>query len=537
MELVYLWVEKYKNIHKRGFNFSPQFECDFDDKSLTIKEHNNIPNFFGKNINIMAIVGKNGSGKSSVLECLKMGIDSFLLNDDIQFGADYPNFKKYLLVYRENNEYFNLGNIHIKYKNLINRKDNYDYIKNFVNKNSLYQYQKNQNLLELILQTFYSLNSKHIIFFKPNKIILDFFNGGSDFDIDIVNLSLKDKLINIINSKFQAIQDNLHTIRENISIEEYIELLIKKRTRDLITYEKEIDNLENLLSIEKFINDNFDTIIYTSRDNLFYTIDTPINQKVKFFLLALNKLNILKIYDSKYSETDNETYKNFGINFHSLSSGEKSFLNILLDILYQLQTTNKNITFLIDEPDNSFHPYWQKNFIFELMKTLKSFEVNIKIIITSHSPFLLSDIPKRNIIFLDKEENGNCKVLFHDEVLSKKQTFGANIHTLLSDSFFMEDGLMGEFAKNKIRTIKVAHRYVLHKHKRETLFTQSSKRCRRLLIKRLPKFWQIQKIIGEPFLQKIVKNQLEEIELILLGRYEAIDKEIARLEALKVSMK
>jgi hypothetical protein len=29
MELVYLRVEKYKNIHKQGFNFSPRFRCEF----------------------------------------------------------------------------------------------------------------------------------------------------------------------------------------------------------------------------------------------------------------------------------------------------------------------------------------------------------------------------------------------------------------------------------------------------------------------------------------------------------------------------
>ena len=29
MELVYLWVEEYKNIRNQGFNFSPRFECEF----------------------------------------------------------------------------------------------------------------------------------------------------------------------------------------------------------------------------------------------------------------------------------------------------------------------------------------------------------------------------------------------------------------------------------------------------------------------------------------------------------------------------
>lgn len=29
MELVYLWIEDYKNIQKQGFNFSPNFHVEF----------------------------------------------------------------------------------------------------------------------------------------------------------------------------------------------------------------------------------------------------------------------------------------------------------------------------------------------------------------------------------------------------------------------------------------------------------------------------------------------------------------------------
>lgn len=31
VELVYLWVEDYKNIHQQEFNFSPRFNCTFED--------------------------------------------------------------------------------------------------------------------------------------------------------------------------------------------------------------------------------------------------------------------------------------------------------------------------------------------------------------------------------------------------------------------------------------------------------------------------------------------------------------------------
>ncbi|MFW3371943.1 hypothetical protein ACN9J5_03945 [Aliarcobacter butzleri] len=79
MELVYLWVEEYKNIHKQGFNFSPNFDVKFtpvyEDEQLSDKselkitpKENPLKDFFGDNINITAIVGENGSGKTSILD-------------------------------------------------------------------------------------------------------------------------------------------------------------------------------------------------------------------------------------------------------------------------------------------------------------------------------------------------------------------------------------------------------------------------------------------------------------------------------------
>ena len=43
MELVYLWVENYKNIKEQGFNFSPRFRCEYDKDTseLTIKKNKN----------------------------------------------------------------------------------------------------------------------------------------------------------------------------------------------------------------------------------------------------------------------------------------------------------------------------------------------------------------------------------------------------------------------------------------------------------------------------------------------------------------
>ena len=59
-ELIYLWVEKYKNIENEGFNFSPRFKCEYknDTKVLTIDENKEYASIFPDNINSAYINSK-----------------------------------------------------------------------------------------------------------------------------------------------------------------------------------------------------------------------------------------------------------------------------------------------------------------------------------------------------------------------------------------------------------------------------------------------------------------------------------------------
>jgi predicted ATPase len=233
--------------------------------------------------------------------------------------------------------------------------------------------------------------------------------------------------------------------------------------------------------------------------------------------------------------------KNRGYN--NLSYGEKMILTQLVSIFYKAVTSpRKSILIILDEPDISLHPSWQKKYLNQINHFLSKTNKNIQLLLSTHSPFLLSDIPKQNIIFLDTYKNmdedvkngtqkvGNCKVLKHDEVLDKKQTFGANIHTLLSDSFFMEDGLMGEFAKSKINEIIAFHEETEKKGADIDALTseyQSKK----------DNFWQIQSIVGDEYLKQVLKNHLIEIEKKLLGKDRAKENEIKRTEAYLESLK
>jgi len=161
-----------------------------------------------------------------------------------------------------------------------------------------------------------------------------------------------------------------------------------------------------------------------------------------------------------------------------LSTGEKSLVDMYASIYDYLKRWNgkehmysENCILLLDEPEQGYHPLWKKKFIQAITTTLPElFKINpvvknLQIIFTTHDPLTLSDIPNNNIIYLEKVKKDNTrvtKVLNKKEQTSKK-SFGANINDLLSDSFFIEDSLMGDFAKEKIEeTIKWINKTKLH---------------------------------------------------------------------------
>ncbi len=593
MELVYLWVEDYKNIHKQGFNFSPRFECTFHDEydedgklkencQLEIiekKEDEYIKDFFGENINVTAIVGKNGSGKSTIFEVL-----TFLFLKEIETIGNV------LLLIEQNNQYnvfssFNFRmnndlNLHKKALGEIQEDDIHSiyHSPNFTNgslNNTLELFSTPRNSLHISetfkfpfkttnvrIQTFINL------VFNANRLITIHPSDGKYKKAN--SFSIQEMLFNYNISKTFLILHFLKTFGKrllpfeisnnekiNISIihNEYTYKIFdgKPTKRFFIDIIKEFIESENLekdeegytshgsnreeLNIkrlkkyipakEKFIN-FLSEIIGDEKPTYHDTLELSIG----------NSLKLLELYLELYDINENFPTPFLEWNFKDFSSGEENFMLIFslltsaISTLTYNKTKNKSLNFIImlDEIENNLHPKWQKEIFtymikfFELIQEMYSREYNcqikLHILSASHSPFILSDIPKQNIIFLDKDEKGNCKV-----VDGLSQTFGANIHTLLSDSFFMEDGLMGEFAKGKINKIKRFY----------DIFTkyQDNKKIKKaykwIYLKKRKNFWHIQSIIGEPFLKTVIKNYLDEVENILFDDTKAKEMAIERL--------
>ena len=73
MEVKFLWIEEYGNIKSTGFNFANSDGNHFIYENDSLIVHNNTGFFDGSNYannisSITAICGKNGAGKSSLIE-------------------------------------------------------------------------------------------------------------------------------------------------------------------------------------------------------------------------------------------------------------------------------------------------------------------------------------------------------------------------------------------------------------------------------------------------------------------------------------
>lgn len=561
MELVYLWVEKHKNIYKQGFNFSSKFECTFkpsyDDKgylndncTLLIKKSKENISIFPSNINITAIVGENGTGKSGLLEILsnkyslvdykslffiffdskknllqlcgaKKNYKGWIELSELEQGQenefkisvvdDIPLLDNVKTIYFSNlaNEYnleiplffvgkhcTSISDISTTY--LLNKIKPIEINYKAINYNSSTGFDKiyRSYRIQQIQMALIAIQNGLIPSFKlPKKLFIKNIDIKKFFEKIIKNseseqLSEVIKIIshtnsedtifknyvkmNLIISLLLENQDYNNPIKEKISTivlnlkKGYgLDELYKKVKQNLInkTYKLSSDDREfNITYIDDFFV-NSDKLLeqidnFSSVNNNAYEVELDINNTDFSFLETYEKL----IQQSEYF---------WDINWRGLSSGEEAFLyqfsrfyflkgNYKDNPSMNLKVDNreaKNLIWLIDEGELTLHPQWQKQYINYLIQFFsKNFTQNIHIILTSHSPFILSDLPKENVIFLEKyikdedinQEEGNCKNATKEIEI---KTFGANIHTLLSHGFFMKDGLMGEFAKEEINKI------------------------------------------------------------------------------------
>lgn len=267
---------------------------------------------------------------------------------------------------------------------------------------------------------------------------LDRFIGDIDVELIYKNvsgkrmtaMSLIDKLYTVIEN------DNSHITYKYKQCKHFLELA-KKNNRE--------NNQLRKFSYNKYVKS-------LTENGILYEELSNIDEIIKYLPPSFYHIDIR--LDLMKSE-NGEVRRNISLN--QLSSGERQFLYTISTFVYHLYNLlsvdgrNRRVYYrrmclILDEVEICFHPDYQRQFVDKVLSLLTRLGLNKKcslnIIVATHSPFILSDIPQKNILYMNKGRECNADI--------KVNPFGANINEILHQSFFLKEGFIGAFAQRKI---------------------------------------------------------------------------------------
>ena len=124
-----------------------------------------------------------------------------------------------------------------------------------------------------------------------------------------------------------------------------------------------------------------------------------------------NHTSILFTYDVWFRK------KNTTIRITDISDGEKQLIYILALMTY---FSNKNTILLLDEPDTHIYPTLQM----KLIDYMREINDQSQIIIATHSPYIVSSLKKEDVFYLDD-----------GEILPVSNTKGKDINSIMTEIF------------------------------------------------------------------------------------------------------
>lgn len=463
------------------------YEIDKEDKIVKITS---LPaGFFSSmkpEINVQAIVGKNGSVKSRLIANLLLPctdnhfrkITKNLYASHLVLSTNRDT-KRHKILYTKSNgkteQKITIKELLLDEEYLLNRLDHYY---NFGYKNL----DKKQSKVAI-----------DYIIYKLVSIALKYYNHEDNYFSKDENRFNESKLDHFFDEIFNDASHITLKLRQTINFLKFKHVEFKKQTLSL-------DNLSKInsgiLSIQSKRKRREVESIELVPPPIFNTeiLLTPVNGKEK------------------------------RVPFRMLSSGEKQMIYSVSSILYHIlnlesvssntkkRTAYRYINVILEEVEMYAHPEMQRNYIKYIIESIERLSLKrtlgINLCFVTHSPFILSDIPGTNILFLN--EVGT------PELLSESlKTFGGNIHDLLAHSFFLKDGAIGAFALEKINKMI---KQLTDENARGNEDDKTD------LLKNI-------QLIGEPFL----RNKLLDMYYIKFDKRKRVDELEAELKKFKAN--
>ena len=198
------------------------------------------------------------------------------------------------------------------------------------------------------------------------------------------------------------------------------------------------------------------------------------------------------------------------IDFRNLSSGEKQIAYTISNFMYHLVNVDsewndyyrdaahmqvikyKYVNVIFDEVELYFHPELQRSFMGLLQQALKNAHFKnlrgINIMLVTHSPFILSDIPHTNVLCMGEKAQ------------DVSGTLGANIIEMLGNSFFLSSVIGNVVSKELSTLVKMYGRM-----KQGDVISADE------IEEKRERFKYLQKYVSEPYLQRMTIRMYNEL--------------------------
>ncbi len=376
---------------------------------------------------LTVIAGNNDSGKSTIGKVAYSLTKSF---EDFEKNYEREKAEKMDMYFRDFYIFFRRGVNLEKYPELLKFTENFRHYRKIDNKklfeliensitlldkigvgeeakakiikrfdvvNSLFQEKesKNSKIINSIQAIFESEFSSQISNIFENDGRIEVFEGENE----IIDIIIKDNKIDVDKTN---IIDEIFPFDSSVFIE----------TPLVLTYKEDLE-FSNIYHVE----------------DLLYKLMKPNLKKEK------NKLNISEIVGGEiYFDEENDQFsfnkyvhnKSVQIKILNSASGIKSLG--ILQILENAGEFNKNLLLIIDEPEVHLHPDWQIEYAKILIKLVEN---GVKVLVTSHSPYLIEAINKyskkseikNDVKFYLSELNEKGNVLVVDKTNDKDEIF------------------------------------------------------------------------------------------------------------------
>jgi hypothetical protein len=517
-KIVYIWVKKYKNLENFSLNLASDVKFTYDEKTNEVRPVFQKPlpkGFFPTRIDdVVALIGKNGSGKSNALELIcnvAKGAKSSVLSDFLVI-TQRDGSRRYNGFYRFRDKASPTGKLvdFEPHEGSINPL-------NVVFFSNVYDERRNNFAREV---TDLSVNGEIVLRSRPEsrwdiaflkqidfldtsyvealglgqphaaQIVVNAFNsrlgirsigiraGSLDKLYDLLRRRPAEMQLKQIKSRFVSLTRYLYLIGllHTLNVAKFDEVT-KSIVRDL---DEEIANVPSSGSTADHILTELlgrlegrcrnEHLLSSTERTIFGHPQDSDGQLLKAQFEFLSNLPALvEELDISHQEdgirtraqesfivSHTEISRNFlktfsrtmsfmrfvSLDWIGLSSGQKAYLNLFSKLAAALRRlTTDSVLLCIDEGDLYLHPRWQAEFLQRLLSVLSAVSnVRIQLVLTSHSPLLVSDLPRQNLEILNEDTSSEDGF----------ETFGANIYDLYAGPLFLGELTSGLFSHSKL---------------------------------------------------------------------------------------